>query len=57
LADVRRLDRATWRMSPMALLSPAPKTRLHTILLVTLRTYLIIAVVLIAGKLLTTVFQ
>jgi hypothetical protein len=44
-------------MSPLALLSPAPKTRLHTILLVTLRTYLIIAVILIAGKLATTFFH
>jgi Mn2+/Fe2+ NRAMP family transporter len=57
LADVRRLDRNTWRMSPMALLSPAPKTRLHTILLVTLRTYLIVAVILIAGKLVSTFFH
>jgi NRAMP (natural resistance-associated macrophage protein)-like metal ion transporter len=57
LADVRRLDRNTWRMSPLALLSPAPKTRLHTILLVTLRTYLIVAVILIAGKLATTFFH
>jgi Mn2+/Fe2+ NRAMP family transporter len=54
-ADVRRLDRPTWRMPPLALVSRPPVTRFRTVSLVTLRTYLIVAVVMVAIKLGTTI--
>jgi Mn2+/Fe2+ NRAMP family transporter len=55
-ADVRQLDRDTWRMPPLALVSRPVKTRIRMISLVTLRGYLVVAVVLIAIKLGTTIF-
>jgi NRAMP (natural resistance-associated macrophage protein)-like metal ion transporter len=51
LADVRHLDRSTWRMPPLALVSRPVKTRFRTICLVTLRGYLVVAVVMLAIKL------
>jgi hypothetical protein len=54
-ADVRRLDRHTWRMPPLALVSRPPVTRFRTVSLVTLRSYLIVAVVMVAIKLGTTI--
>ena len=56
LADVRHLDRNTWRMPALALVSRPVKTRLRTISLVTLRGYLIVAVILIAIKLGAAIF-
>ena len=50
-AAVRHLDRDTWRMPPLALVSRPVTTRFRTLCLVTLRGYLVVAVVMIAIKL------
>jgi NRAMP (natural resistance-associated macrophage protein)-like metal ion transporter len=55
LADVRHLDRQTWRMPPLALVSRPETTRFRTFCLVTLRGYLVVAVVMIAVKLGTAI--
>jgi len=57
LADVRHLDRATWRMPPLALVSRPTMTRLSLACVVALRVYLILAVVLVAIKLGATIFD
>ena len=57
LADVRHLDRQTWRMPPLALVSRPVKTRFRTICLVSLRSYLIVAMVMIAIKLATAIIH
>jgi Mn2+/Fe2+ NRAMP family transporter len=54
-ADVRSLDRDTWRMPPLALVSRPVRTRFRTICLVTLRGYLVVAVIMIAIKLATAI--
>jgi hypothetical protein len=54
-ADVRQLDRDTWRMPPLALVARPIKTRFRTICLVTLRAYLIVAVIMIVIKLATAI--
>ncbi|HWW43992.1 MAG TPA: manganese transporter, partial [Acidimicrobiia bacterium] len=51
LAEVRDLDRRTWRMPPVALVSRPVTTRFRTFCLVTLRGYLIVAVIMLAVKL------
>jgi hypothetical protein len=55
LADVRRLDRDTWRMPPLTLVSRPVSTRFLTICLVSLPGYLIVAVILVAIKLATAI--
>jgi len=57
LAAVRHLDRDTWRMPPLALVSRPVTTRFRTLCLVTLRGYLVVAVVMIAIKLGTAVIH
>jgi hypothetical protein len=54
-AEARDLDRNTWRMPPLALVERPVKTRLRSISLLTLRLYLVAAVVLVAVKLVTTI--
>jgi Mn2+/Fe2+ NRAMP family transporter len=49
-AAVAHLDRKTWRMSPLDQLTPAPKTMLRQVSLVSLRVYLIVALVVVAIK-------
>jgi NRAMP (natural resistance-associated macrophage protein)-like metal ion transporter len=55
LAAVRHLDRSTWRMPPLALVSRPVTTRFRTTCLVALRGYLVVAVVMIAVKLATSI--
>jgi NRAMP (natural resistance-associated macrophage protein)-like metal ion transporter len=50
-AEVRHLDRTTWRMPPLALVSRPVTTRFHVFCLVTLRGYLLVAVLLLVVKL------
>ena len=57
LADVRHLDRNTWRMPPLALVSRPTTTRLRVFCLVALRGYLLVAVVMVAIKLATTIAE
>ena len=56
-ADVRHLDRSNWRMPPLALVAPPVRTRFRTVCMVTLRGYLLVAVVLILIKLATVVVK
>ena len=55
LAAVRHLDRSTWRMPPLALVSRPVTTRFRTTCLVALRGYLVVAVLMIAVKLATSI--
>jgi hypothetical protein len=50
LADVRHLDRDSWRMPRLAQLATPVQTRFRLICLYTLRGYLLVSVVLITFK-------
>jgi NRAMP (natural resistance-associated macrophage protein)-like metal ion transporter len=50
LADVRNLDRKTWRMPPLDQLAKAPPSRMRAVGLLTLRFYLLASAVLVAVK-------
>jgi NRAMP (natural resistance-associated macrophage protein)-like metal ion transporter len=54
-ADVRHLDRSGWRMPPLALVAQPVRTRFRTVCMVTLRGYLIVAMVLVLIKLATVI--
>jgi len=56
-ADVRQLDRSAWRMPPLALVAAPVRTRFRTVCMVTLRGYLLVAVLLILIKLATVVVK
>jgi hypothetical protein len=49
-ASVAHLDRATWRMRPLDQLAPARQTLMRQVSVISLRAYLLVAIVVVGVK-------